>query len=33
VVDNVSGEALSLNAGAAALINDVRIVVVVIESA
>lgn len=31
VVDNVSGEALSLNAGAAVLINDVRIMVVVIE--
>lgn len=33
VVDNVSGEALSLNAGAAALINDVRIMVAVIEDA
>jgi hypothetical protein len=31
VVDNVNGEALSLNAGAAVLINDVRIIVVVIE--
>ena len=33
VVDNVSGEALSPNAGAAVLINDVRIMVVVIEGA
>jgi hypothetical protein len=32
VVENVSGEAFSLNAGAAVLINDVRIMVVVIGS-